>query len=160
MGATNRRTRMFRTIVVGTDGSERAGRAVAQAAELAKIAGAKLHVVHAYRGIESSVAAAMAAGSMVATPDLGDVAQQEADSLNAALEEQAAAIRGDGVDVETHVVAGSPVEVMLDIASSSGADLIVVGNRGMTGAKRLLGSVPNTLAHHAECAVMIVPTGD
>ena len=151
---------MFRSIVVGTDGSERAGRAVDQAAELAKTCGAKLHLVNAYRGVESSVAAAMAAGSMVATPDLGDVAQQEANAIGAALEQQAGALRDKGVDVQTHAVSGSPVEVMLDIAQDTGSDLIVVGNRGMTGAKRLLGSVPNTLAHHAECAVMIVPTGD
>lgn len=151
---------MFRSIVVGTDGSERAARAVKQAAELAKTCGAELHLVNAYRGVESSVAIAMAAGSMAATPDLGDVAQQEADAVASALEQQAASIRGGGVEVETHAVSGSPVEVLLEIASGAGADLIVVGNRGMTGAKRLLGSVPNTLAHHAECAVLIVPTGD
>src|SRR5438477_3218088 len=110
---------MFRTIVVGTDGSERATRAVAQAAHLAKLCGAKLHIVHAYRGVEASVAAAMAAGAMVATPELGEVAQEESDALEKALEEQAGAIRGAGVDVETRAVAGSPVEVMLDVARST-----------------------------------------
>jgi nucleotide-binding universal stress UspA family protein len=55
-------------------------------------------------------------------------------------------------------VSGSPAPVILETASAVGADLIVVGNRGMTGAKRILGSVPNTLAHHATCAVLIVRT--
>ena len=55
---------------------------------------------------------------------------------------------------------GSAVPVLLDLAGEVGADVIVTGNRGMTGAKRLLGSVPNTLAHNAECAVLIVQTDD
>jgi nucleotide-binding universal stress UspA family protein len=151
---------MFKTIGVGTDGSERAARAVTQAAELAKVCGATLHIVHAYRGIETSVAAAMAAGSMVATPGLGEVAEEETAALTKALEVQADAIRKEGLDVKTHAIAGGAVEVVLDVAGSTHADVIVVGNRGMTGAKRILGSVPNTLAHHAECAVLIVPTGE
>ena len=52
------------------------------------------------------------------------------------------------------------VPVLLDVATAFHADVIVIGNRGMTGAKRVLGSVPNTLSHHAECAVLIVPTGE
>ena len=47
---------------------------------------------------------------------------------------------------------------ILGIAESEDADLIVVGNRGMTGARRVLGSVPNSVAHGARCAVLIVPT--
>ena len=62
-------------------------------------------------------------------------------------------IRADGVTVQAHAVSGSPASVLLDLAEDVGADVIVVGNRGMTGAKRILGSVPNTLAHHATCAV-------
>jgi nucleotide-binding universal stress UspA family protein len=150
---------MYRSIVVGTDGSERAGIALKAAAELAKTCGAKLHIVSAYRGIDSALAGAMAAGAMVSTPpDLGDVAQEEAQALQSGLEGQAEQFRADGVDVECHAVSGSPVQVLIDVAEAVHADCIVVGNRGMTGAKRFLGSVPNTLAHHAECAVLIVPT--
>jgi len=150
---------MFRTIVVGTDGSERAARAVSRAGELAKTCGATLHVIHAYHGIESSVATAMAAGAVaVAPPNFGDLAVEEDAEENKMLEAQVKAVRDSGVDVQCHAVAGSAVDVILDVADRVGADLIVTGNRGMTGGKRFLGSVPNTVAHHAQCAVMIVPT--
>jgi nucleotide-binding universal stress UspA family protein len=152
---------MFSSIVVGTDGSARAAKAVDEAAELAKISGGTLHLVRAYKGIDQSVAAAMAAGSMAATPPpLDGASKDEADTVRAALEEEATAIRARGITVDVHAHAGSPVPVLLDVATAFGADVIVIGNRGMTGAKRILGSVPNTLAHHAECAVLIVPTDE
>ena len=150
---------MFKVILVGTDGSDRAARAVAQAAELAKICGAKLHVVSAYKGVETAMAGAMAAGAVAAMgSELDEAARQEEKSVRDTLDEQVGAIRGDGIDVTCHAVQGSAVPVLLDLASEVGADLIVTGNRGMTGAKRLLGSVPNTLAHNADCAVLIVQT--
>jgi len=152
---------MFKVILVGTDGSDRAARAVAQAAELAKICGAKLHVVSAYKGVETAMAGAMAAGAVAAMgSELNQAAEEEAKAVGDSLDAQVAAIRGDGVDVTCHAVQGSAVPVLLDLASEVGADLIITGNRGMTGAKRLLGSVPNTLAHNAECAVLIVQTDD
>jgi nucleotide-binding universal stress UspA family protein len=152
---------MFRTIVVGTDGSARATRAVEQAADLAQTLAATLHVVRAYKGVEDTIATAMASGSMVtASPELGDVAKEEAEAVGGTLESLAAGLRERGVTVETHVVSGSPAPVILETATALGADLIVVGNRGMTGAKRVLGSVPNTLAHHATCAVLIVRTDE
>lgn len=122
---------MFSTIVVGTDGSERAGIAVAHAAKLAQTWGARLHLVAAGKSPEATAGLAV----------------------------QAAQVGADGIAVETHEATGNPVTVILDVAQQVGADLIVVGNRGMVGSRRLLGSVPNTLAHHARCAVMIVPTG-
>lgn len=122
---------MFSRIVVGTDGSERAGIAVAHAATLARTWNASLHLVVATK---------------LAGPTEG-------------LDDQAATVRDMGVEVEAHEAVGNPVSVILDVAQRVDADLIVVGNRGMVGSRRLLGSVPNTLAHHARCAVMIVPTG-
>jgi nucleotide-binding universal stress UspA family protein len=54
---------------------------------------------------------------------------------------------------------GEAAEVLIDVATAQSADVIVVGNRGMTGAKRfLLGSVPNRVAHHAPCSVLVVRT--
>jgi len=122
---------MFSKIVVGTDGSDRAGIAVAHAAKLAQTWGSSLHLV--------------AAG--------------KSDATTSGLAAQAAEVGEVGVAVETHEAVGNPVSVILDVAKQVDADLIVVGNRGMVGSRRLLGSVPNTLAHHARCAVMIVPTG-
>jgi nucleotide-binding universal stress UspA family protein len=152
---------LYRTIVVGTDGSPRAQRAVQRAAEMAQRFGARLHLVQAYKGVEQTVADAMATGGMVTpTAEVEEAAEEEAAELALGLEAQAALLRDRGVEVETHSVSGSPAPAILETAETVGADLIVVGNRGMTGAKRILGSVPNTLAHHADCAVLIVPTDD
>ena len=64
-----------------------------------------------------------------------------------------------GVEVDTHPREGDPADAILDVAEEIGADLIVVGNKGMTGARRfLLGSVPNKISHHAPCSVYIVRT--
>jgi nucleotide-binding universal stress UspA family protein len=64
-----------------------------------------------------------------------------------------------GVEVLTKVVSGDPDDKILEVAESEGVDLIVVGNKGMTGAKRfLLGSVPNQVSHNAQCHVLIVKT--
>lgn len=152
---------MFETIVVGTDGSERSMRAVEKAAEIGLKFDAKLHIVQAYKGVEETMATAMASGAMVtAEPELTNVAKEENEAVGSGLEVQAADLRSRGVSVETHAVSGSPAPAILETAAAVDADLIVVGNRGMTGAKRILGSVPNTLSHHAECAVLIVPTDD
>ena len=58
----------------------------------------------------------------------------------------------------THACEGDPAEVLMSIAAEQRAQMIVVGNRGMTGARRVLGSVPNSLSHGARCGVLIVPT--
>ena len=66
---------------------------------------------------------------------------------------------GSGVSVQTFSREGDPADAILDVAEERDADLIVVGNKGMTGAKRfLLGSVPNKVSHHAPCSVLIIRT--
>jgi nucleotide-binding universal stress UspA family protein len=68
-------------------------------------------------------------------------------------------LAGSGLQVETVAREGDPADAILDVAEETGADLIVVGNKGMTGAKRfLLGSVPNKVSHHAPCSVLIIRT--
>ena len=75
------------------------------------------------------------------------------------LETGAGKLKEQGVDVETLAREGDPADAILDVAEEKNADLIVVGNKGMTGAKRfLLGSVPNKVSHHAPCSVMIIRT--
>ena len=67
--------------------------------------------------------------------------------------------RSRACDVALFARQGDPADAILDVAEEQGADLIVVGNKGMTGAKRfLLGSVPNKVSHHAPCSVLIVRT--
>jgi nucleotide-binding universal stress UspA family protein len=81
------------------------------------------------------------------------------EDVNVILEGVAAAARDAGVEVTTHAREGDPADVILELAEKTKADLILVGNKGMTGARRfLLGSVPNKISHHAPCSVYIART--
>lgn len=141
---------MYQSIVVGTDGSDGANSAVEQAAGLARLTGCRLHLV---QGCGSPVLAAPMYGEVPAIDQ-----QQVIQACTDELEPLAGRLRASGVDVEVHVLAASGHAALCDVAESVDADLIVVGNRGMTGARRLLGSVPNSVAHRAPCSVMIVHT--
>jgi nucleotide-binding universal stress UspA family protein len=63
-----------------------------------------------------------------------------------------------GLASVVHPGVGSPADVVIRVAEQEGADLIVVGNKGMSGVKRVLGSVPNSIAPGAHCSVLIVDT--
>ncbi len=146
---------MFERIVVGTDGSDTASEAVRQATELAKATGASLEIVSAYEPVPRERLRAEAAE----VP--GDVAHGigPREDVNVALEGSAGPGREAGLTVQTHAREGEPADAILDVAEETKADLIVVGNKGMTGTKRfLLGSVPNKISHHAPCGVYIVRT--
>jgi nucleotide-binding universal stress UspA family protein len=146
---------LFTRIVVGTDGSETAGEAVRQAVDLAKLAGAQLSIVSAYAPLPERK---VKDEQRDAPPDVQyEIGPRE--DVNLVLEAAAAAARKDGIEVQTHPVEADPAEAILDVAEKTKADLIVVGNKGMTGARRfLLGSVPNKVSHHAPCSVIIVRT--
>ena len=63
-------------------------------------------------------------------------------------------------EAATHARKGDAADAILDVADDENADLIVVGNKGMKGARRfLLGSVPDKISHHASCSVLIIRTG-
>ena len=121
---------MYERILVGTDGSKTASRAVARAVEVAKATGAQLTIMTVGGGAR-------------------------ADKI---VEDAAGAHRGSGVAITTKVLSGDPADTLVAEAET-GYDLLVVGNKGMTGAGRfLLGSVPNKISHHAPCALLIVRT--
>jgi nucleotide-binding universal stress UspA family protein len=146
---------VFTRIVVGTDGSETAAEAVRQAVDLAKLAGATLSIVSAY----APVSKRRVQGEQAGAP--ADVQYEigPREDVNLVLEAAAAAARKEGIDVQTHPVEADPAEAILNVAEQTNADLVVVGNKGMTGARRyLLGSVPNNVSHHASCSVIIVRT--
>ena len=63
-----------------------------------------------------------------------------------------------GVESEAHISNQEAGRALVAIADEQHAQMIVVGNRGMTGAKRVLGSIPNYVSHHAHCDVVIVRT--
>ena len=82
------------------------------------------------------------------------------EAVDATLARSAAVFEAEGVEVDLYPQRGDPADAILDVAEERRADLIIVGNRGRTGAKRfLLGSVPNRISHHAPCAVLIIRTG-
>ena len=123
---------VYQRILVGTDGSATAGKAVARAVDVASSTGAKLTIMTA------------------AKPSRGQ----------AVVDEAKVAHDGSGVEIDTAVVDGDPVRALIETASSGGYDLVVVGNKGMTGVSRFfrLGSVPNKLSHHLPSSLLIVRT--
>jgi len=146
---------VFTRIVVGTDGSETAAEAVRQATDLARLAAAQLTIVSAY----APVSQRRVEGEQQDLP--ADVQHEigPREDVNLILDAAAAEAKKEGIEVQTHPVEGDPAEAILKVAEEIGADLIVVGNKGMTGARRfLLGSVPNKVSHHAPCSVIIVRT--
>jgi nucleotide-binding universal stress UspA family protein len=146
---------VFRSIVVGTDGSETARRAVETAIELARGLGAHIDVVCAYEPVPS---ARPRAEARPAPPDREWIVNPREDA-DATLREAAEAIGVRGRRGARVRARGRRRRPILDVGEERGADLIVVGNRGRTGARRfLLGSVPNRVSHHAPCAVLIVRT--
>jgi nucleotide-binding universal stress UspA family protein len=146
---------LFTRIVVGTDGSQTAAEAVGRAVELAKLTGAQLSIVSAYEPIPKRQVEV----EQEAAPRDVQYEINPREDVNLVLEAAAATARKDGLEVQTHPVEGNPADGILEVAEKVGADLIVVGNKGMTGARRfLLGSVPNNVSHHAPCSVMIVRT--
>jgi nucleotide-binding universal stress UspA family protein len=146
---------MFERIVVGTDGSETAAQAVKEAVELAKVAKARLEIVSAYEPVPQSRLREEGEGIS------GDVAYSvnPREDVQLVLDKAAGEAKKANVDVVTHPREGDPADAILDVAEENNADLVIVGNKGMTGARRfLLGSVPNKISHHAPCDVWIVKT--
>jgi nucleotide-binding universal stress UspA family protein len=146
---------MFKSVVVGTDGSDTASKAVDAAVELARLTGATLEIVSAYEPVPAQ---RLRAEARQVPADLEWMINPRED-VEATLAEAAGRVRDAGVTVRTYARGGDPADAILDVAEERGSDLIVVGNKGMTGAKRfLLGSVPNKISHHAPCSVLIVRT--
>ncbi len=146
---------LFKHIVVGTDGSDSAREAVRQAAALAGISDAPLDVVSTYEPVPTRRSQEERSGAPA------DVAHEfgPREDVNFALDGAASIAADFGVKINRHPMEGDPADAILEVAERVEADLIVVGNKGMTGARRfLLGSVPNKVSHHAPCSVFIART--
>lgn len=146
----------YSSVVVGTDGSETAARAVAQAAALAAADGARLVVVTAYtpgKGPAHDVDPdAVPADIRFALTD-----RVQAEELVEAARVEARAVGAPKVVVQA--LPGHPAEVLMEAAKDFDADLIVVGSRGLSGhAHFILGSVAASVAHHAPCDVLVAHT--
>jgi nucleotide-binding universal stress UspA family protein len=144
---------MYKVVVVGTDGSPGASKALEAAAEVARSLGARLHVVTAYQ-VSAAGLGQVSSAPIVDAGALYAAAQETATAVG----ERAIAAYGEGVEIETHVVNADAANAILETARAVGADLVVVGSRGMKGVRRVLGSVPNSVAHAADCAVLIAKT--
>ena len=140
---------MISTVAVGTDGSATAEEAVKQAADLARRFGAKLVLLSAFPGSRGSPAGR---GKGV---ELQWASSSQA-RVRTILERSETALRQEGIECETRSDEGDPADVLVRLAEECGADLLVIGNKGMK--HRVLGSVPNTVTHRADCSVMVVKT--
>lgn len=142
----------YRTIVVGTDGSTTATRAVADAIDLAAAENSRLVIVTAFERRDARPDDRIPSDIrwMVADPNVAERHAREA-------RERA---RAAGVhDVVVQAVEGPPADEILETAADFDADLIVVGSVGLTGSARfLLGSVASSVLHHAPCDVLVVHT--
>jgi len=142
-------------IVVGTDGSFTADRAVEKAGELAAALGAPLHVIMSYKTVASSAALASAGGLVIDPVTVDEGLRSHAQSVVARTADH---LEGIGVKVTCRVCTGDPADALIAAAAEVAAQMIVVGNKGMLGARRVLGSVPNRVSHHAACCVLIAQT--
>jgi nucleotide-binding universal stress UspA family protein len=146
---------MFNSIVVGTDGSGTAAQAVREAIDMAGAVGATLELVSAYAPVSEQ---RLRAERRDAPADV-QWAISPRQEVEARLEDAAEVAKEAGVNVNCNARQGDPADAILDVAEEKKADLVIVGNKGMTGAKRfLLGSVPDKVSHHAPCSVLIVRT--
>jgi nucleotide-binding universal stress UspA family protein len=143
---------MIQTIAVGTDGSETAGKAVDFALDMAGKYGAKVVVASSYRPVsEGRVRKEQEEAPQDIQWSINPM--EDVESTLRAVEEKAKAL---GLATASDAREGDPADVLCEIAAEHGADLIVVGNKGMQ--RRVLGSVPNSVSHKAPCSVIIVKT--
>ena len=141
--------------MVGTDGSETAQEAVRQAGTLAKTLSAGVHLVSAYE----PATGVRVGGAGGGDPERSEWSVKPDVEVEAVLTEAVGLLHTLGVGAATHARRGDAAEAILDVAEEENADLIVVGNKGMRGARRfLLGSVPDKISHHAPCSVLIIRT--
>ena len=143
---------MLSTIAVGTDGTDTADQAVNFAIDLAKRYDARLVVISAYRPVSES---RLKSEQKDAPEDIqwSINPTEDVDAILSDVEEKA---KEAGLSVTTVAGDGEPADVLVDHAEQQGADILVVGNKGMQ--RRILGSVPNSVAHKATCTVVVVKT--
>jgi nucleotide-binding universal stress UspA family protein len=134
------------TVAVGTDGSATAAEAVEQAAEFARRFDAKLVLLSAFKEGTTPTTAG----------DEANWAHNPAARAREILARTEAELKGKGIESTTVVDEGDPADVLVRLAEECGADILVIGNRGMR--RRMLGSVPNTITHKANCSVLVVKT--
>jgi nucleotide-binding universal stress UspA family protein len=143
---------MVKTIAVGTDGSDTAQVAVDFAMDMAERYGARLLIASAYKPVSEGQ---LRREQQDAPQDI-QWSINPSEEVDATLRRVEEAAGERGLEYTSEARNGDPAEVLCDIAEAHDADVIVVGNKGMQ--RRILGSVPNTVAHKAPCSVLVVKT--
>jgi nucleotide-binding universal stress UspA family protein len=143
---------MIQTVAVGTDGSETADRAVDFAFDMAEKFGAKVVIASSYKPVSED----KVRRDQREAPEDIQWSINPTQEVDSALRTAAERAKGRGLETVTEAREGDPADVLCSIAAAHGADLLVVGNKGMQ--RRVLGSVPNSVSHKAPCSVVIVKT--
>lgn len=143
---------MYRSIVVGTNGSATADIALERAIALAGMTGAELHVVSAYEPSPARVGGGRPAAEAEEYPVTPHF------KVDAVLDRATDLAQGGGIEIKAHGPRGDAAAAILSVAEEHKADLIILGSKGMQGARRVLGSVPNKVSHKAPCDLLIVQT--
>jgi nucleotide-binding universal stress UspA family protein len=141
---------MLSTVAVGTDGSATATKALEAAVEIARRFDAKLYVLSALQGADDRPRGVNTGSEELQWEFDNDARVRE---MLSRVEQE---LKERKVDCATLVDEGDPAEVLVRLAEECGADVLVIGNRGMQ--RRVLGSVPNTVTHKATCSVYVVKT--
>ena len=139
---------MFDVVLVGADDSPTARRAIEAAAEIVAMSGGTLHNLSAYEP------KALSEGFL---PSEFKNLNKEGE-IDALLQVLSFITKSKGINPVLHAMTGDPADALIKKADELGADLVVVGNRGMKGVRRVLGSVPNKVAHGVNCSVIVVDT--
>ncbi len=143
---------MIATVAVGTDGSETADKAVDAALDLAERYKAKVVFISAYKPVDE----ARLRREMRDVPTEHQWRINPMQDVDAVLKEAEEQADERGIEWASEASEGDPADVLVALADKHGADVIVVGNKGME--RKVLGSVPNTVSHKANCSVLIVKT--
>jgi nucleotide-binding universal stress UspA family protein len=146
---------MIKAILVGTDNSARATKAVEYAADLAEQLGAALHIVVVHEPVVVADAGTQQAVYGIQSD------QQIAEVLDehrAILGPIADRLRDRGIDVTVNAVSGDPSTRVIELAKNGEGDLVVMGNKGLGGWRRLFGSVPSRVLAAGRVPVVVVPT--
>jgi nucleotide-binding universal stress UspA family protein len=136
---------MISTVAVGTDGSATAADAIRMAAEMARRHDAEVVLLSAFQDSPPT-----------GDPDELQWASNPSARVREIVSRAADDLERDGIACKVLVDGGDPAEVLVRLASECGADVLVIGNKGMR--RRVLGSVPNTVTHKAPCSVLVVKT--
>ena len=143
---------MLNTIAVGTDGTETAGKAVDVAIDIAARYGARLLILSVYEPVTDE----QLAKARAAAPDELQWSIHATEEVDTTLRKAMKRVREHGLEGETFARRGDPAKVICELAAENGADLLVIGNKGMN--RRVFGSVPRSICQQAPCSVVVAKT--